>query len=118
MKISVPNFFSDMVVALLMSYFNLNQKRCSKQNPLLFVIFKQCGTLENSQKNNNLHCVKSIPIWNYYGPYFTAFGLKMEIYEINVRIQSECSKIRTRKTNRDTFQAVFFKYTKAKDKTP
>ena len=30
------------------------------------------------------------------GPYFPVFGLNKEIYEVNLRIQSEYSKIRTR----------------------
>ena len=43
----------------------------------------------------------------FSGPYFSAFGLNMEIYKVNLRIQSECGKIRTRKTpNRDPFHAV------------
>ena len=33
----------------------------------------------------------------FSGPYFLVFGLNMEIYFINLRIQSECRKIRTRK---------------------
>ena len=48
----------------------------------------------------NLHCVKSVRIRSFSGPYFPAFGL-------HSRIQSECGKIRTRKTtNTDTFHAV------------
>ena len=30
------------------------------------------------------------------GPYFPVFGLKTEIYEVNIRIQSKYRKIRTR----------------------
>ena len=30
------------------------------------------------------------------GPYFPVFGLNAEIYGVNLRIQSECRKIRTR----------------------
>ena len=32
----------------------------------------------------------------FSGPYFPVFGLNVEIYEVNLRIQSECRKIRTR----------------------
>ena len=32
----------------------------------------------------------------FSGPYFPPFRLKMEIYSVNLRIQSECGKIRTR----------------------
>ena len=35
----------------------------------------------------------------FSGPYFPAFELNMERYEISLRIQSECGKIRTRKNS-------------------
>ena len=55
----------------------------------------------------NLHCVKSVRIRSFSGPYFPAFGLSKKKYSISLRIQSECWKIRTRKTpNADTFHAV------------
>ena len=42
------------------------------------------------------------------GPYFSTFGLNTERYAASLPIQSECGKIRTRKTpNTDTFYAVF-----------
>ena len=34
---------------------------------------------------------------NFFGPYFPAFGLNTERYEVSVRIQSECGEIQTRK---------------------
>ena len=53
------------------------------------------------------HCVKSVRIRSYSGPYFTAFGLNTERHEVSLRIQSECGKIRTRITlNTDTFYVV------------
>ena len=39
---------------------------------------------------------------------FLLFGLNTEIYSVNLRIQSECREIETRKyTNTDTFYAVW-----------
>ena len=35
----------------------------------------------------------------FSGPYFPAFGLNTEIYLVNLRIQSKCGKIRTRKNS-------------------
>ena len=35
------------------------------------------------------HCVKSVQIQSFSGPYFPALGLNMEIYGVNLRIQSE-----------------------------
>ena len=50
--------------------------------------------------NGSIHCVKSVRIRSYSGPHFPVFGL-------DIRIQSECWKMRTRITpNTDTFHAV------------
>ena len=46
----------------------------------------------------SFHWVKSVRIWSFYGLYFPAFELNTERYFVSVRIQSECGKIRTRKT--------------------
>ena len=56
---------------------------------------------------SNRHSVKSVRIRSFSCPYFPAFGLNTERYEVSLRIQSECRKTRTRKTpNTDTFYAV------------
>ena len=48
--------------------------------------------------------VKSICISSFSGPYFPAFELSTDRYFVSLRIQSECGKIQTRKTqNTDTF---------------
>ena len=53
--------------------------------------------------------MKSVRIWSYSGPYFPAFGLNTERYQVSLRIHSNCRKIRTRITpNTDTFYAVTF----------
>ena len=53
------------------------------------------------------HCVESLRIKSYSGPYFPAYEINTERYGVSLRIQSECGKIRTRKTpNTDTFNAV------------
>ena len=52
--------------------------------------------------------MKSVRIRRFSGPYFLAFGLNTKKYRVSLRIQSECGKIRTRKTtNTDTFHAVY-----------
>ena len=57
------------------------------------------------------HCVKSVCIRSSSGPYFPAFGMNTERYGVSFHIQSECGKIRTRKTpNTDTFDAVSVSY--------
>ena len=55
------------------------------------------------------HCVKSVRIRSFSGPYFPAFGLStgLNTERVSLRTQSECRKLRTRKTlNTETFQAV------------
>ena len=55
----------------------------------------------------SFNCVKSVRIWSYYGPCFPAFWLNTEWYEVSLRIQSGCGKIRTRITpNTENVQAV------------
>ena len=47
----------------------------------------------------------SITVWNvskygvFSGPYFPTFGLNTERYQVSLHIQSECGKIRTRKSS-------------------
>ena len=54
-----------------------------------------------------MHCMKSVCIQSYSGPYFPAFGLDTEKYFLSICIQSECGKIRTTITpNTDTFFAL------------
>ena len=47
----------------------------------------------------NIHCVKSIQMWSFSGGYFPIFTLNIEIYGVNLRIQSEYEKVRTRKNS-------------------
>ena len=42
-----------------------------------------------------VHCVKSVRIRSFSGPYFPAFGLSTERYSASLRIQSEYVKIWT-----------------------
>ena len=54
-----------------------------------------------------LHWVKKVRIRGFSGPYFPTFGLSTERYSVQIRIQSKCRKMRTRKTPKtDTFHAV------------
>ena len=54
-----------------------------------------------------IHCVKSVFIQSYSGPYFPAFGRNTERYGTSLCIQSECGKMLTRITpNMSTFHAI------------
>ena len=53
------------------------------------------------------HCLKSVCIRSYSGPYFPPLGLNKQRYSVSFRIQSECEKIWTRKTpNTGTFHVA------------
>ena len=70
---------------------------------MIFVYTKLCS----HRKKADIHCVKSVLIRSYSGPYFPAFGLNTEKCGLSLRIQSECGKIQTRITpTTDTFHAV------------
>ena len=57
--------------------------------------------------HSHSHCVKSVRIRSFSGPYFTAFRQSTERYSISLRLQSEFGKLRTRKTsNTDSSHTV------------
>ena len=59
--------------------------------------------------NTIFQYVESARIRNFSRPCFPVFGLNTKIYTVNLRIQSECGKVRTRKfPNKNTFYAVFY----------
>ena len=62
------------------------------------------------------HCVKGDRIWSFLVhifPHSDMLGLNTEIYCENLRIQSECGEMRTRKTpNTDNFYVAHFSYNK------
>ena len=60
--------------------------------------------------NKNFSLRKKRPYSEFFfGPHFPAFRLNKEIYSVNLRIQSKCRKMRTRKTlNTDTLRNVSF----------
>ena len=72
--------------------------------------------LQNSEYTSEYHqdhCVKSVRIRSFSGPYFPAFGLNTGRYEASLRIRCWCGKIGTWKTpNTDTSYAVnmFYKF--------
>ena len=63
-------------------------------------------------KNNHVsyvgsHYLKSVRMRSFSCPYFSVFRLNKERYRVSLCIQSECGKIRTRKTPKTyTFQVV------------
>ena len=80
--------------------------------PLIFTFMSNTNKTQNHKTPYmilpvTVHCVKSVRIRSYSGPYFPALRLNTERYSVSLRIQPECEKIRTRITpNTDTFYAV------------
>ena len=72
---------------------------------LLFFLFSLCYySCFCKFKVCFLHCVKSVTIRSFSGPYFPGFGLNTERYRVCLRIPSECGKMGTGKTpNTDIF---------------
>ena len=53
------------------------------------------------------HCVKSVQMRNFSGPYFPVIGLNTEIYSVNLLTKSETGKYGPEKTPYlDTFLAL------------
>ena len=62
---------------------------------------------QQTLSSKHFHCVKSVRIWSFSGPYFPVFRLNKDRYGVSLRIPSECGKIRTKKfPNTDTFHVV------------
>ena len=78
-----------------------------------------CTSKYFTSKSFFFHCVKSVVIWSFSGPYFPAFGLNTESCEVSLLcIQSKCGKMRTRKSpNTDTSHAVHLKHINTNKKT-
>ena len=58
--------------------------------------------------SSSFHCLKNVHYQSFSGPHFPVFGLNTETYSLNLRIQSECRKMRKRKSpNTNTFYKVF-----------
>ena len=58
--------------------------------------------------------MKSVRIRSFPGPYFPAFGLNTERYEVSLRILSECRKMLTRKTPNTEIRTLFTQCTLSK----
>ena len=73
----------------------------SAKNPSIF-------RNDNSRNNAFFHCVKSVRIRSFFWSVFSRIRTEYGDLRVHLRIQSECGKIRTRKSpNTDTFYAVF-----------
>ena len=71
----------------------------SKIHWVFFKIKKKRNRLKGALMGSSLAtlCMESVQIRSFSGPYFPVFGLNMEIYFVNFRIQSKYGKIRTTK---------------------
>ena len=91
-----------MVKKLRQKFKDLENKKSSygekhAQIDRLKVFFTKNVTQDCSWKSNiynrsnilPIHCVKSVRIWSYSGPYFTAFGLRISPYSIRMLENAE-----------------------------
>ena len=82
-------------------------KKIVYSNRVYCLSCKESDNMAIAIQTKSTCCEKSVGIPSFCGPYFSAFGVKTETYGVSLHIQSECGKIRTRKTpNTDTFYAV------------
>ena len=95
------SFTSCMKIRKLLSFLilsefpPLNQKRNYETIPIIIaqMNIQNCIIDTNSPR-------KKCPNTEFFSaPYFLVFGLNMEIYAVNIRIQFEYGRIRTRKTS-------------------
>ena len=61
----------------------------------LNVVFQETLTKVFLKTIGLIHCVKNVHIRSYSGLYFLAFGLNTEKYEVSLRTEYKCRKIRT-----------------------
>ena len=115
------NVFRDTWIQCILSYifiWKFQSEARKKMSLLNKEISPGKGKFESTVKFettknrlSGLHCVKSVQIRSFSGLYFPVFGLNMEIYRVNLRIQSEYwpEKYGPEKTlYLDTFHAVMF----------
>ena len=94
--------------------FLANQRNCKETfllQPPPINDHQDMPPVNDGHKRFHSHYVKSVRIRSFSGPYFPALRLNTEIYFVNLciqsdlRIQSECGKLRKRKSA-NTFHAV------------
>ena len=75
--------------------------------PITQVFTDSCIFNSHFPKIRRYHCVKCVRIPRFPCPHFCTFWRNIEIYRVHIRIQSECGKVRTRKSaNEETFYTV------------
>ena len=87
----IPSFFFFHRVSASCQLFDISIQTKIKE------LFLSSESVCLQLQHKDTHCVKSIRVWSFSGLHFPAFGLNTEICGVNIRIQSKCGKIRTRK---------------------
>ena len=97
-----PYFYHLMWLLSVFSFFFLPKCKYNRINlsyhRLQFVKETQINTVSNIERKVNTVSKHSYGVIS--GPYFPVFRLNTEIYSVNLRIQSEYRKIRTRNNSR------------------
>ena len=78
-----------------------------QENRIYSLSCKESDNIAIAIQTKSTCCEKSVCIPSFCDPYFSTFGVNTETYGVSFHIQSECGKIRTRKTpNTGTSYAV------------
>ena len=106
-KISLVVFIEQLLTTLTIFSWYL-----VKNESQILHVLNSCQILKTNHDTiwfSGQHCAESVRIWSFSGLHFPALGLNTERCSVFFCIQSECGKIRARKTpNKDTFYAVLF----------
>ena len=98
---------SSIIIFEILNRLKVLKNKSSDLSDQIVMVLLMCTILmELNCWQDYEHCVKSAGIWSFSGPHFSAFGLITEIYRVNLSIQSECGKMRTRKTSNTNTYAV------------
>ena len=93
---------------LLMALHTILKKYCSFN---LCINYDKLCEIEKKQPivKENIVYKKNIAFWRIFSMYFPTFGMNTKIYLVNLRIQSECGRMKTREApNTKIFTQWFF----------
>ena len=78
----------NLIFCILPSSEDMIEKLHTNENVgITDLLFKAIflDALEKLHLTENTHCVKSVRIWSYSGPFFPAFELNTETYKVSYR---------------------------------
>ena len=110
-KIKFSRFFLEIFLSTKCFTFLLSQKKTTAIESQILIMLNM-KTLDTRSQSpciffQYFNFVKSVRIWSFSGPHFSAFGLNTDRNEVSLHIQSGYWKIETKETpNTSTFHTV------------